>query len=310
MQRMQGESRRLSLRKRENNERIFPMYALTGANGHLGRLVLKHLLTYVPADQIIATTRKPEQLADLAAQGIVVRRADFADPATLSAAFVGVKRLLIISTDVLGEQRVKLHKAAIEAAASAGVNHIVYTSGPDANPNASHPIPAEHGQTEAALAASGVEWTALRNSFYSDFLKDFIGLLYVNGEVLLPEGSARHSWVTREDCARAAAGTLAGNITDVGPVDVTGPEALSFADVVHRYSSISGQSVGIKVLPEQEILARVVAKGVPQEAANFVVGFVAWTAREVPTKPTDTVKRASGTEPSSVDEILRSLSLA
>ncbi len=285
------------------------MYALTGANGQLGRLVIKHLLTLIPADQIIATTRKPESLADFAAKGVVVRRADFTDPATLPAAFAGATRLLIISTDTIG-QRVEQHKAAIEAAAIAGVGHIVYTSAPNANPNASHPILAEHGQTEVALAASGVQWTALRNSFYAEALKNFLGLLLVNGQLLIPEGSAKHSWVTREDCAQAAAGALAGKLTDLGPVDVTGPEALSFADLAQRFSSISGQPIVAKVLPEQEILAQVVAKGVPQEAAGFVVGFVSWVAREVPTTPTDTVERASGTRPSPVDVVLRSLVLA
>jgi NAD(P)H dehydrogenase (quinone) len=301
---MEADSKKVSRRERENDERIFLMYALTGANGHLGRLVLKHLLTHVSADQIIATTRNPEQLADLAAQGVVVRRADFTQLATLQAAFAGAKRLLIISTDTVS-QRVEQHKAAIEAAASAGVSHIVYTSSPYADPNASHPILADHGKTEVALAASGVAWTALRNSIYSELLKDFITLLQVNGQVLIPEGLAKHSWVTREDCARAAAGALAGKIADVGPIDVTGPEALSFADLVHRYSSLSGQSVDAKVLSEQEILAQVMAKGVPQEAAGFVVGFAAWVAREVPTTPTDTVMRASGTKPSPVDDVLR-----
>jgi NAD(P)H dehydrogenase (quinone) len=280
------------------------MYALTGANGHLGRLVIKHLLTYVPANQIIATTRKPEQMVDIAAQGIEVRQADFTKPETLSTAFAGANRLLIISTDAV-DQRVEQHKAAIKAAADAGVSHIVYTSAPHADPNASHPILAEHGQTEAALAASGMEWTSLRNTFYTELLKDFFGILQVNGQVLIPEGSAKHSWVTREDCARAAAGALAGKLTDIGPIDVTGPEALGFIDLVHRYVSISGQSVNAKVLPEQEILAQVLAKGVPQAAAGFVVGFV--TGRDMATTPTDTVMRASGTEPTSVDEVLRSL---
>jgi NAD(P)H dehydrogenase (quinone) len=280
------------------------MYALTGANGHLGRLVIKHLLTYVPAHQIIATTRKPEQMGDIAAQGIEVRQADFTKPETLSTAFAGANRLLIISTDTVG-QRVEQHKAAIKAAADAGVSHIVYTSCPSADQHASHPILAEHGQTEAALAASGMEWTSLRNCFYTELLKDFFGILHVNGQVLIPEGSAKHSWVTREDCARAAAGALAGKLTDIGPIDVTGPEALSFLDLVHRYVSVSGQSVDAKVLPEQEILAQVLAKGVPQATAGFVVGVV--TAHDMATIPTDTVMRASGTEPTSVDEVLRSL---
>ena len=69
------------------------MYALTGANGHLGRLVIKRLLTQVPANQIIATTRDPRKLADIASLGVIVRRADFSDPTTLAAAYKGATRL-------------------------------------------------------------------------------------------------------------------------------------------------------------------------------------------------------------------------
>ncbi len=79
------------------------MYALTGANGHLGRLVIKHLLAQVPANQIIATTRDPQKLADIASLGVIVRRADFSDPTTLAAAYAGASRLLIISTYVVGK---------------------------------------------------------------------------------------------------------------------------------------------------------------------------------------------------------------
>ena len=107
------------------------MYALTGANGQLGRLALQHLLMLVPADQIIATTRNPHQFDDFETRGVVVRHADFADPATLRTAFAGVKSLLIISTNNIGH-RVEQHRAAVEAAALAGVRHIVYTSCPEA----------------------------------------------------------------------------------------------------------------------------------------------------------------------------------
>lgn len=282
------------------------MYALTGANGHLGRLVLQHLLDQIPADQIIATTRDPQKLADLAAKGVVVRRADFADPATLPAAFAGATSLLIISTDVIG-QRVEQHKAAIAGAVAAGVSHIVYTSAPNADPNASHPILSEHGHTEAALAASGVKWTALRNSFYSEVLKDIFDVLLTDGQLSIPEGTAKHSWVTREDCARAAAGALTGKLAEFGEVDVTGPEALSFTDLAQRYSSITSQAVTTRVLPDNEIIAQAVAKGVPAGAAEFLVGFASWVAREVPTTPTDIVERASGTKPAPVDVVLRTL---
>lgn len=282
------------------------MYALTGAGGQLGRLVLKHLLTQVPANQVIATTRNPDKLADIATLGVDVRRADFSDLATLPTAFAGATRLLIISTDAVG-QRVAGHKAAINGAVAAGVSHIVYTSAPEAAPNSTNLIAAEHGQTELALAASGIKWIALRNSFYAEVLKSLTDLLLIDGQLLIPEAQGKHSWVTREDCARAAAGALAGRLTDSGPLDVTGPEALSFADVADRLSRISGHAITARALPDSEIIAQVEAKGVPADTVGFMVGVASWLAREASTTPTDTVERASGTRPSPVDVVLRTL---
>ena len=285
------------------------MYTVTGASGHLGRLVIKHLLTFVPADQVIATTRHPDQLADVAAQGVRVRHADFSDPATLPAAFAGTTRLLILSTEAVG-QRVPGHKAAIAAAVAAGVGHIIYTSAPQADPNAAHPILAEHGQTEQALAASGVLWTALRNNIYAEVLKGLTDMLLVDGQLLIPEAQGKHSWVTREDCARAAAGALSGRLADSGPIDVTGPEALSFADVAQRLSALSGRSIPVQALPDDEIIARVIAKGVPADTASFMVPMARWLASNLSTTPTDTVERASGSKPVSVDAILSAQAVA
>jgi NAD(P)H dehydrogenase (quinone) len=279
------------------------MYTVTGASGHLGRLVIKHLLTFVPADQVIATTRHPDLPTDVAAQGVSVRYADFSDPATLPAAFAGATRLLILSTDVVG-QRVPEHKAAIAAAVAAGVSHIIYTSAPQADPNAAHPVLAEHGQTEQALAASGVAWTALRNNIYAEVLKSLTDMLLVDEQLLIPEAQGKHSWIMREDCARAAAGALSGRLADIGPIDVTGPEALSFADVAQRLSALSGRSIPVQALPDNEIIARVIAKGVPADIAGSMIPMANWIASNLSTTPTDTVERASGSKAVPVDAIL------
>ncbi len=104
---------------------------VTGASGHLGRRVIEHLLTShgVPAREIIATTRNPAGLADLAAKGVEVRRADFDNATGLVQAFRGARRLLLISTDKVDVPGVRLrqHTGAVEAAARAGVLHVVYT---------------------------------------------------------------------------------------------------------------------------------------------------------------------------------------
>ena len=106
------------------------------------------------------------------------------------------------------------------------------------------------------------------------------------------------------DCARAAAGALAGRLTDTGPVDVTGPEALSFAEVAQRLSHISGRTIPAHALPDNEIIAQVVAKGTPAGTVSFMVGMVSRLAHSMSITPTDTVERASGTKPSPVDVVL------
>ena len=291
-----------------------PVYALTGAGGHLGRLVLASLLNLVPAKQILATTRQPEQLADFAAQGVVVRHADFNDPSTLPAAFSGATRLLIISTgnykEIQSGQRIVQHRAAIAAAVNAEVRHITYTSCPNAtNADVEDPLIRDHGQTEIALAESGVPWTALRNNVYMAGLPYFLGALRIGDQLLVPEGSIKPCWVTHEDCARTAASVLVGKVAFTGAVDVTGPEALGFADLAQRWSSLQGRKVSAQVLPDKEVIERLVAKGMPLQSAQGIVGNARGMLR-LNAVPADTVKRATGKPPTSVDGLLRNLVIA
>ena len=101
---------------------------VTGASGHLGRLVVDQLLAAgTPPDQIVATGRDVEKLTDLAQSGVTVRRADFADPTTLDDAFAGAHSMLLVSTTTV-EDRFDYARQAIDAAVRAGVSQIVYTS--------------------------------------------------------------------------------------------------------------------------------------------------------------------------------------
>ncbi|GHO98045.1 NAD(P)-dependent oxidoreductase [Reticulibacter mediterranei] len=282
------------------------MYALTGANGNLGRLALQHLLTLVPAEQIIATTRNPQALEDFAAKGVVVRRADFSDPTTLRAAFAGATRLLIISTDAVG-QRVEQHRAAVQAAVQAGVQHITYTSAPDASTDAPHPVQQEHAHTEIALAASGLAWTALRNNYYTELLPGILQTLQVGNELLVPEGHVKPAWITRDDCARSAAFVLAGKSDLTGPQDLTGPEALGFADLARRWSQLSGHTITPITESDQELTARLIAKGLPEQAATGTIGLIAWFTRNGETRVTNVVEQITGTRAVPVDAQLRTL---
>ncbi|MBD0684355.1 hypothetical protein CGA22_07435 [Pseudomonas sp. PSB18] len=107
--------------------KVFVTIAITGASGQLGRLVIQSLLERVPAEQVIALVRDPGKVQDLAAQGVVVRTADYNQPATLTAALKGVDKLLLISSNELGN-RAAQHRAVIDAAKAAGVTLLAYTS--------------------------------------------------------------------------------------------------------------------------------------------------------------------------------------
>ncbi|HCW98794.1 MAG TPA: NAD(P)-dependent oxidoreductase, partial [Pantoea sp.] len=142
------------------------MIAVTGATGQLGRLVIEALLKKVPAEQIIAAVRSPEKAADLAAKGVTVRKADYSQPETLMSALSGVDKLLLISGSEVG-QREAQHQAVINAAKSASVKFIAYTSllHADSSPLG---LGVEHRATEALLQASGIPFALLRNGWYTE----------------------------------------------------------------------------------------------------------------------------------------------
>jgi NAD(P)H dehydrogenase (quinone) len=127
--------------------------AITGAAGHLGRLTAQRVRELAPATELVLVTRRPEAVADLAGAGAVVRHGDFDDPGSLVGAFDGCERLLLISTDVLGN-RVAQHAAAIDAAAAAGVGHVVYTSGVNAGGALPLVVSPEHGATASSSSTT------------------------------------------------------------------------------------------------------------------------------------------------------------
>jgi NAD(P)H dehydrogenase (quinone) len=140
------------------------MIAITGANGHLGLLVVERLLKEIPANQIIAAVRAPENASHFAKIGVQVRKADYTRPETLRTALDGVKRLLLISASEVG-RRFKLHKAVIDAAVKKGVELFVYTSLLRADSSELF-LAGEHRQTEEYLQASGLPLVVLRNGWY------------------------------------------------------------------------------------------------------------------------------------------------
>ena len=181
----------------------FPLLLVTGANGQLGRLVVEELLKTVPPERVVATVRKDKDVADLTPLGVQVRLADYEKPDTLDAAFAGVDRLLLVSSNAVGG-RLPQHENVIEAAKRAGVKLLAYTSMLRAD-TATEKLAEEHRQTERALRASGVPFVLLRNGWYNE--NDLMGAAAAveHGVLIGSSGDGKLSAAARADYAAAAA---------------------------------------------------------------------------------------------------------
>ncbi|HVK78235.1 MAG TPA: SDR family oxidoreductase [Kofleriaceae bacterium] len=278
---------------------------VTGASGHLGRRVLDTLLARSPAPRLIATTRTPEALAAYAARGVEVRRADFDDPATLGPAFAGATRALLISTDVIDRpgRRITQHRNAVAALAASTVGHVVYTSLPRA-PDSPVTIASDHAQTEHALAETSLDFTLLRNNVYADYLLLSLPGAVASGTLVDAKGGAGVAYVTRDDCARTAAGALAGRHGGRTTVDVTGPAAVTGADLAALATLISGKPVTYTSVPPAALVDGLVAHGVPRPIAELTASFDAAAARGDLATVTSAVRHYAGVEPTCVRAFL------
>lgn len=275
---------------------------VTGASGHLGRIAVEELLAR-GATRIIAGTRDPSKLADLAAKGVELRKLDFNDPASLPAAFAGVERVLLVSTDGVGARRAQ-HEAAIAAAKQAGVRHLVYTSAPAARPNADAGLNPEHFWTEIALAASGLGFTILRNHMYAENNLADAAHVIASGQLFGLISDRGTAYVTRADAARTAAGALLSAEGD-SIEDVTGPAAVTNEQRAALYADISGKPVAVVPLTPTHLKAGMVAAGIPEGFAEVLVAFQRDAVSGHHGVVTDVVERYTGRKPQALGDFLR-----
>ena len=245
---------------------------ITGASGQLGRLTAELVLDRTPASEVTLTTRRPEALSDLAERGARVRLADFDRPETLAEAFAGGEKLLLISADDLG-RRAAQHRAAIEAAREAGVRHVAYTS--YLNPVEENPavITPSHRDTEKALRESGLAWTALRNTFYAEYQVPAGAQAVATGQLVHNSGDGRIAYVSREDCAAAAAAVLTIEGHEDKAYDITGPETLSQGDVAALLSEVSGRPVEAVAVDDEAFIQGLTAAGVREPTAREFASY-------------------------------------
>ncbi|HMN85634.1 MAG TPA: NAD(P)H-binding protein [Bauldia sp.] len=279
-----------------------PTLLVAGASGQLGRRVLE-LLLEKGAGTVIATTRTPEKLADLAAKGVDVRKAAFSEPSSLPAAFEGADRMLLISTNDLANRRTE-QRAAVEAGIAAGVKHVVYTSGPAVRPDPTNPLIDSHYFTEVAMAASPVGWTALRNNIYAEITLMGLPHAIATGQLFTATGKGGRSYVTREDCARAAAAALAADFDGQRILDVSGPAAVTQDELAALASEISGRPVVHVPVPAPDLVAGLTAAGLPAAYAAVLAALDVDASQGYHAVVTPAVEDLTGRAPTPIREFL------
>jgi NAD(P)H dehydrogenase (quinone) len=249
---------------------------VTGATGHLGRLIVEALLRNgTPASEIVAAGRNVDKLADLEARGVRVARIDYADADSLAAAFAGAHKLMLVSGSEVG-QRVAQHSAAIDAAKAAGVSHIVYTSAPKAAATTLILAP-EHKATEEYLAKSGVPFTLLRNGWYTENYVGAAAQAKDSGVLAASVGDGLVASASRADYADAAAAVLVGTGFEGKTFELSGDVAWHHSELAAVLGEALDREVVYTPMSGEEHFAALTGAGLDDATAGFVVALDADT---------------------------------
>lgn len=244
------------------------MILVTGATGQLGRLVIEQLLKTESPESIIAAVRSPEKAADLAAQGVQIRALDYTNPASIQTALKGADKVLLISSSEVG-QRFPQHKNVIDAAKAEGVSLLAYTSLLNAT-DSKLALAAEHVETEAALAESGVPHVLLRNGWYTENYLASIPPALEFGAFIGSAKEGRIASAGRADYAAAAAKALTTEGHAGKTYELAGDESYTLAELVAELNSQTGKSVVYQDLPEAEFAAALKGAGLPDGLADML----------------------------------------
>ncbi|EOV8959329.1 SDR family oxidoreductase [Cronobacter turicensis] len=244
------------------------MIAITGATGHLGQRVIDTLLNTVAAQEIVAIVRNPAKAATLSAKGVQVRAADYNDVAALTAALAGVEKLLLISSSEVG-QRAPQHRNVIDAAKTAGVKLIAYTSllHADRSPLG---LADEHVATEKMLADAGIPYVLLRNGWYTENYLASVPPALEHGVFIGSAGDGKIASASRQDYAEAAANVLTLDNQAGRVYELAGDNAWTLRDLTALLSKETGKTVAYQNLSEADFAAALAGAGLPEGFAKLL----------------------------------------
>lgn len=266
------------------------MIAVTGATGHLGRLVIDGLLKTMSASEIVAVVRTPEKAADLTALGVLVRAGDYTKPETLRPALAGADKVLLISSSDLSEgsdARAAQHKAVVDAAQAEGVSLLAYTGMLRAD-TSTLALAKVHKATEDAIRESGVPFVFLRNGWYFENQTEALAPAIQHGAIIGAAGEGKFASAGRADYAAAAAAALTLPDQENKIYELAGDTPYTLTELAAEVTSQSGKPVAYQNLPPAEYQKALEGFGLPAPLAEMLVDAEAGAANgELDGSPVD-----------------------
>jgi NAD(P)H dehydrogenase (quinone) len=272
--------------------------AVTGATGGLGGRVARRLAERGAAQRLVV--RDPARAPELA--GAEVETGSYDDGEGLRRAFDGTRTLFMVSASEAPD-RVRLHANVVDAAVAAGVERVVYTSFFGAAPDCTFTFGRDHWHAEEHIRASGLGYTFLRDNLYIDFVPLMVG---ADGAIRGPAGDGRVAAVARDDIADVAVAALLGDGHEGRSYDMTGPEALTLAEVAEELSRAAGRTIRYQAETLEEAYASRASYGAPGwEVDGWVTTYVAIANGDLQEVSGD-VAAVAGHPPMRLAEFLRS----
>ena len=249
------------------------MILVTGANGHLGSSTIEFLLKKSPASSIRGLVRDEVKGAALKGKGVNIAIGDYYNHDSLVAAMQGVDTLLLISSSSL-TSRYEQHARVIKAAKDSGVGHIVYTSIVRSSLTTKFTAGIAHAQTEADIKASGMAYTIMGNTYYTEYLPMVLGNFKETGTIYYSAGDARINFASRTDMAEANAVVLSNPSAHQNKLyDITSSKAYTFHDIAVMVSGIVGKPIQYTDIPLAALKKGMLDHGLTEDIAEMMTSI-------------------------------------
>ncbi|AWB46547.1 NmrA family transcriptional regulator [Paenibacillus sp. CAA11] len=295
---------------------------ITGVGGNFGAYTARSIMHKMNKEDLIFTSANRAALQIYAEEGVMTRFADFNDAKQLPEAFAGGETLLLISLPFVGPKRRQLHKHAIDGAKAAGVKKIIYVSVVGAgDPENKSLVKIDHEYTENYIKeVGGMDYIFMRDAQYTEaMISQFEQSVAMGGLLRNNMGDGKMAFVSRNDCAEAAACLAAGAGQPNSIYHITGPELLSIAEFMAIGTTITGHEVRYEYINEEEMYRTFDAMGVPRTTdgdfsksawpfcSDDMVSFGKAIHDHKMNIFTEDFKRLTGKKPLSVREIFKHL---